>query len=124
MLTTTNTSITATFTTTTSPAASTATACKSNTFNTAAATSTTAITFDTTTRNANTTTTTTITTLPKGRKVKFRGFFSGGGELNHIAKHVCWLSRGRSSNVLGTVWCLKLILTGLVVGDVVLTKRK
>jgi hypothetical protein len=37
---------------------------------------------------------------------------------------VCWLSKEHTSNILGTVSCVKLKLTTLVVGDVELTKRQ
>jgi len=37
---------------------------------------------------------------------------------------VCRFSKGCNSNVLGTVWCVNLKLTGLVVRDVELTRRK
>ena len=46
------------------------------------------------------------------------------GELNHITLSVFRLPKGRNINILETVWCVKLKLTGLVVGDTEVTKRK
>jgi hypothetical protein len=91
-------------------------------FNITAATSTRAITMTTITTNNSTVTT--ITTKSKGIKVKFSGNFGRESELNHITPSVCRLSKGDISNFLGTVWCVKLKLTGLVVGGVELTKRR
>ena len=52
-------------------------------------------------------------------------FFGGGGvELNNNTQSVCKLSKGRISNILGTVCCVKLKLTGLFVRNVDLTKRQ
>ena len=48
----------------------------------------------------------------------------GEGELNHSTSSVCWLSKRRNNNILGTVWRVKLKITGLVVRDVERTKRK
>ena len=93
----------------------------------AAATSTAAITI-TATSNANTITMSTITAIPKGVKVKFlRNFLffgGGGGELSQKMPSVYRLSEGCNTNILGTVWCEKLKLTGLVEGGVEITKRK
>jgi len=50
--------------------------------------------------------------------------FEGEGELNHNMPSVCRLSKGCNSSILGTVWCVKLKLTRLVVRDVELTMRK
>ena len=50
--------------------------------------------------------------------------FEEGRRENHNTPSVCRLSEGFNSNILGTVWCVKLKLTGLVVRDVELTKRK
>jgi hypothetical protein len=86
------------------------------------------VTLDTTTSNSkylNTTSMTSITITPKGMKGIFSSFFfGGGGELNHNTLSVCRLSKGRYTNILRTVWFVKLKLTGLVVGDVELTKSK
>ena len=76
------------------------------------------------TSNFSITSVTTITTMPKGMKVKFSRNFEGEGELNHNAPSVCRLSKRCNRNILGTVWCVNLKLTGLVVTDVKLTKRK
>ena len=46
------------------------------------------------------------------------------GELNQITPSVCRLSKGSISYILGTIWCIKLKLTGLVVGDVELHERQ
>jgi hypothetical protein len=62
--------------------------------------------------------------MPKGMKVKFSRNFEGGDELNQNMPSMCRLSKGCSSNILGTVWCVKLKLIGLVERDVELTKRK
>ena len=90
--------------------------------NTTAVISTTAV--NTIASNINSTAVTTITAMPKGMKVKFSRNFEGEEELNQSTPSVCRLSDGCSSNILGTVWCVKLKLTGVVVRDVVLTKRK
>ena len=57
---------------------------------------------------------------------QFSRYFLGGGEgeLNHNTPPVCRLSKGCNTNILGTVWCVKLKLTGLVVRDFKLTTRK
>ena len=62
--------------------------------------------------------------MPKVMKVKFSRNLEGKDELNHNTVSLCRLSKGCNSNILGTVWCVKLKLTGLVVRDVELTKRK
>jgi hypothetical protein len=50
---------------------------------------------------------------------------AGGGEveLDHNTPSACRLSKRRISNILGTTLSVKLKLTGLVVGDIELTKR-
>ena len=80
--------------------------------------------FSTITNNINTSTVTTITTMPKGMKLKLSRDLKGEGELNHNAPSVCRLSNGCDSNILVTVRCVKLKLTGLVVREFELTKRK
>ena len=74
--------------------------------------------------NINATTVTSVTTMPKGMKVKFPRNFEGEGELNHNMPFVFMLSKGCNSNILGTVWCVKLKLTGPVVRDVEQIKSK
>ena len=75
--------------------------------------------MDTTTNNTNTATVTTIKAMPKGTKVKFSREFGGGeDELSHNTPSVCRLSKGRISNILGTVWWVKLKLAGLFVGAI------
>ena len=76
------------------------------------------------TTNNNTTTMTTITTITKDIKWTFLESIERDGELNQNTPFVWKLSKGLIDNMLGTVWCLKLKLTGLVVGDVELTKRQ
>ena len=97
---------------------------KSQYINARAATRTTAITINATTSNTNTTTVTTITFTPNCMKVKFPRNFEG--EVNWIRTHHLYagLSKERDSYILGIVWCVKLKIIGLVVGDVELTKRK
>ena len=46
------------------------------------------------------------------------------GELNHNTASVWRLSKGHTTNILGTDWCVKLEPTGLVLWDVEITKRK
>ena len=45
-------------------------------------------------------------------------------ELDENTPSVCMLSKGCNSNILGTVWAVKLQLTGLFGRDVELTKTK
>ena len=80
--------------------------------------------FNTITSNINTTIVTAITTMPKGMKMKLSRDSEGEGELNHDVPSVCRLSKGCNSNILGAVWWVKLKLTGLVLRDFQLTKRK
>ena len=75
------------------------------------------------TANTNTTTVTNITTLPKGIKVEFPEiFFRVEGEPYQNTLSVCRLQKGHISNISGTVLCVKLKLTVLVVRDVELNK--
>ena len=62
--------------------------------------------------------------MPKTTKVKFSRYFEGEDKLNQNTPSVCRLSKGCNSNILGTVWFVKLKLIGLFVKDVELTKRK
>ena len=48
----------------------------------------------------------------------------GDGELNHKTPSECRLSKACNSSILGTVLCVKLKLTGFVVRDAELIKRK
>ena len=72
----------------------------------------------------NTTTVGTIKTTPKGLRAKFSRNFEGEDEMNENTSSVCRLSKGCNSNVLGTIWCVELKLTELVVRAVELIKRK
>jgi hypothetical protein len=54
--------------------------------------------------------------------MKFSGYIEWEVELNWIMSSACRLSKGRISYILGTAWYVQLKLTGLVVGDVELTK--
>ena len=66
-----------------------------------------------------------ITTIPKGMKVKFSEKISENFcFMDANLPSVCRISKGYISNILGTVSCVKLKLTTLVVGDVGLTKRQ
>jgi len=67
---------------------------------------------------------TTIRTMPRAMKGTFSVSFEGGPELTYKTSSVCRLSNGCNSNILGTVRCVKLKLTGLDVRDVELTKTK
>ena len=72
-----------------------------------------------------TTAVTTITTMPKGVKVKFsENICENFSCTENNLPFVCRLSKGHLSNIPGTVSCVKLKLTIIVVGDVELTKRK
>ena len=62
--------------------------------------------------------------MPMGMKEKFSRIFEEDYELNQDRPSVCRLSKECNSNILGTVRRVKLKLTGLVVRDVELTKRK
>ena len=60
-------------------------------------------------------------------KVTFSRNFEGGGggdELNQNGFSILRLPYGCKSNILGTFWCVNLKLTGLVVRDVELARRK
>jgi hypothetical protein len=59
--------------------------------------------FNTITSDINATTVTTSKFIPKGMKVKFSRSYDGKGEVNHSTPSVCRLSKGRNSNILGTV---------------------
>ena len=50
--------------------------------------------------------------------------FWGEDELNQNTPSVSRLSKGCNSNILGTDWCVRLKLIGLVMRDVELAKRK
>ena len=80
--------------------------------------------FTAITSNINTTTVITSTTMPKGMKGKISKKMRGKCEPNQNTSSVCRWSKECNSNILGTVWCVELKLTGLVVRNVELTKRK
>ena len=68
-----------------------------------------------------TTAVTTITTMPKGMKVKFSENISENFCCtDDNLPSVCRLSKEHISNILGTISCVKLKLTTLVVDDVCL----